>query len=184
VKEKDPNLKDKKEDTDAEKNMKESMRLKLSEDWFSFTKLYRLDKEIKAEFITQFSKNLESFPSYFESEKTPVKKYSEKVVGEDMRKRLFESDEDCIVYLKHPIKEKNKNYDEIFERYAKTATNAKPMWINKINETEVYKFTQKAPTVLLFKAGQKESPKELDIRRDLVSNPSIKEAVKWLREFS
>lgn len=60
--------------------------MKLSEDRFSFTRLYKLDKEIKAEFISEFAKNLSSSPAFFESEKIPKVKYSEKVVGEDMRK--------------------------------------------------------------------------------------------------
>lgn len=58
------------------------------------------------------------------------------------------------------------------------------MRVKKINESEYFKFTQKAPTVLLFKAGQKDQPKELDIRKDLIKNPSVKEAVNRLRDFT
>lgn len=46
--------------------------------------MFKLDKELKAEFITEFAQNLSSYPQFFESEKIPKTKYSEKVVGEDL----------------------------------------------------------------------------------------------------
>jgi len=97
--------------------------MRFSEDRFSFTKLYQLgnDKEIKSTNIVDFALNLDKAKLYFESEKIPKPKYSEKVVGEDMKKRLLESEDTCIVFLRHPVKEWNRNYGDIFERYAKSA---------------------------------------------------------------
>ena len=117
--------------------------MRFSEDWFSFTNLYKLDKELKSNEIIEFAKNLEKYPLFFESEKIPTLKYSEKVVGEDFRKRVLESDEDCLVFLQHPNKEKNGKYNEIFERYTKNhPPNVRPMRIKAINESDSFKFTQ------------------------------------------
>ena len=46
--------------------------MRFSEDWFSFTNLYKLDKELKSNEIIEFAKNLEKYPLFFESEKIPT----------------------------------------------------------------------------------------------------------------
>ena len=91
--------------------------------------------------IDEVDKQSEKY--FFESEILPIKKYSEKVVGEVMKKRLLTSEEDCLVFLEHPSG-KNRGYKGKFESFAKDAVkfqDLKVMRIKAINENDQFKFT-------------------------------------------
>jgi hypothetical protein len=58
-------------------------------------------------------------PLYWETEKVPKKKYTQKVVGEDYEKRVLESKKDVVLLITHPVKEKNRGLLEHFESLAR-----------------------------------------------------------------
>jgi len=58
-------------------------------------------------------------PLYWETEKVPKKKYTQKVVGEDFEKRVLESKKDVVLLITHPVKEKNRGLLEHFECLAR-----------------------------------------------------------------
>lgn len=63
------------------------------------------DPEKLVEFVK--SAVLNQLPLYWETEKVPKQKHSQKVVGEDFEKRIMETKKDALVLVHHPLKEKN-----------------------------------------------------------------------------
>ena len=66
------------------------------------------NEEVTVNNLAKFIKNAREglHPLFFESEKIPRKRYSEKLVGEDFVKRVIEQDENWLVYFQHPVKGK------------------------------------------------------------------------------
>lgn len=58
-------------------------------------------------------------PLYWESAKAKSPKYSQKLVGQDFEKRVFERDRDALVLIHHPVAEKNRGLKQKFEEFAK-----------------------------------------------------------------
>jgi hypothetical protein len=55
---------------------------------------------------------------YWETDKIKKERYTEKVVGEDIDKRILESKPDALLLITHPIQEKNREIIDKFEKFA------------------------------------------------------------------
>ena len=55
--------------------------------------------------LTEFVKAavLGQLPLYWESERVPKAKHSQKVVGEDFEKRVLESNKDAVLLVRHQV---------------------------------------------------------------------------------
>lgn len=183
----DPALAPSPEDDETETNRKESERMKQSADRFTFTKMYKLNNEITAAGIKNLIDSVEegSTQYFFESEKVPRVKYSEKVVGEDLKKKVLTSDKDCLLFLQNPDKSQNKGYATKYEKFAKEASkeDVKVYRMRGYNESDQFKFKENGPAVYFFKNGDKANPVELDIKRDLVTGSTVKIATERLNTF-
>ena len=102
-----------------------------------------------------------------------------------MRKRILESDKDCLVFIQHPISSKNRDYALKYEKFAKANQNSSfsVLRMKSSNESPFYKCQVKPPTILLFKKGQKDNPIELDIRQDLTKASTTQIAINRLTKF-
>ena len=112
---------------------------------FFMSKMYYLEDKSKlfdSDAICQFvqSSIIGELHLYWEREKLPKQKYSEKIVGEDFEKRILESGKNAIVLFYHPIKDKNRNVCEQFEHFAEADSKKHKNLIvgryNGINESE------------------------------------------------
>ena len=94
-------------------------------------------------------------PLYWESEKSKIQKFSEKIVGEDFEKRVIDQDRDSLVLIYHPVNEKNRGLKQKFENFAKTYRSSdKNLLIaryNGVNESAVYQVPRKLPAIVLFR---------------------------------
>jgi hypothetical protein len=174
--------------TTEDENERESVKAKFSEDRFKFTKVHSFKGEITAEHITQFIEAAQKnkLKPFFESEEIPEQLNSERVVGEDFKKKVLQSKHDCVVYLEHPNPNENRGYAKKYEKFVQShkSGDVKFYRISDINETDVFKLTNyQSPTVLYFKQGSKATPVELDIRRDLVKGAQYQKAAERLQEF-
>lgn len=173
---------------DASQDERESARAKFSEDRFKFSKAHSFTGDITADNITKFIEAAQKnkLKYYFESEPIPEETYSKRVVGEDFKKRVLQSDHDCVVYLEHPNDDENRDYGDKYERYVKNNKSSvvKFYRIKAYNETDVFKFSKyTAPSVLYFKKGEKDSPQVLDIKRDLLVGSKRRNAFDRLNNF-
>ena len=62
---------------------------------------------------------LGQLPLYWETEKVPKQKYSQKVVGEDFEKRIQDSKKDVLLLITHPTKDKNRNILAAYEELSR-----------------------------------------------------------------
>jgi hypothetical protein len=58
-------------------------------------------------------------PLYWSGETEKRVKYSQKVVGDDFEKRVFETDRDALLLIHHPVGAKNRGLKDKFEDFAK-----------------------------------------------------------------
>jgi hypothetical protein len=166
----------------------ESAKAKFSEDRYKFTKTHSFSGRITASKITTFIEAARDgkLKPYFESEDIPEETFAERVVGEDFKKKILQSDHDCVVFLEHPTEKENLGYHTKFEKFVKNNQDdsIKFYRIKDYNETDVFKLNNyQSPTVLYFKKDNKISPIELDIRRDLLKQSNTKLAFKRLSKF-
>jgi len=175
---------------ESDEDKRESAKAKFSEDRFKLSKNYSFSGEITAKAIRNLINNVKEnkAPYFFESEVTPETTYAERIVGEDFKKKIMLSQHDCVLLVEHPHDDENKNYAEKYERFVKNnkdKTKAVKFYrMSDINESDVFKVSNyDSPTVLYFKKGSKESPTELDIKRDLALKSTNKQAWKRLEQF-
>ena len=167
---------------------KDTKKARFSEDRFKLQKSFSIAGNITEEslkFLIEQAQNNNLKP-FFESDDIPEETYAERVVGEDFKKRVLQSKQDCLVFVEHPIHKENKGYANKFERSAKLNKNndLKFFRITSFNENESFHFQKyNSPTVLYFKNGQKDKPVELDISKDLVENSPVKKACERLNNF-
>jgi hypothetical protein len=100
-------------------------------------------------------------PLYFKSDKDKwSQKHSIKIVGEDFEKRVIETKKDALVFIYHPLKEKNRGLKEKFEQFCEEAklegADQKILLAryNGMNESEVFKNPSKLPALVLFRANK------------------------------
>ena len=128
----------------------------------------RLAEWVKAAVLGQL-------PVYWESERAPKAKYSQKVVGEDFEKRVLESPKDALLLVSHPVKAKNGRLPERFEEFARRekATDLLIGRYNGVNESQSFKSPERLPAVLYFRRlldaqGQPTGePKEVQVLEDI-----------------
>ena len=92
-------------------------------------------------------------------------KHSQKIVGSDLERRIFDTARDALVLFYHPLAHKNRGVKQKYEEFAKT-TSADPRQLlvarcNGINESEVYRPPAKLPALVYFKTQPDGSFKEI-----------------------
>lgn len=107
-------------DNDLERNRKETQKMLYSSDRFLMSKMYLTkDPSILTDSakLTTFIKGAlqGELPLYWESEPEKKEKYTTKIVGEDFEKRVMDNKRDALILITHPIKEKNRGLDILFE---------------------------------------------------------------------
>ena len=167
---------------------RETKKAIFSEERFKLQKSFAISEPITAKTIKSLVDKAQTNKgkNYFESEDIPEVTYTERIVGEDFKRRILRSHHDWVVFVEHPIKNMNRDYELKFEEYVRTHTNSKIRFyrIHDFNESDVFKLTNyTSPTVLYFKEGFKQSPAELDIREDLTSEATNKSAFERLDSF-
>ena len=167
---------------------KDTKKARFSEDRYKLQKSWSISGDINESGLTYLIEQaqLNKMKNFFESEDIPEVLFSEKVVGEDFKRKVLQSKHDWVVFLENPIQKENRDYGEKFERSAKLNKNSDVKYyrITDFNETDTFKLMKyNSPTVLYFKKNSKENPIQLDIRRDLVSNSLMKTACERLENF-
>ncbi|CAI2360167.1 unnamed protein product [Moneuplotes crassus] len=167
---------------------KESAKAKFSEDRFKFSKAYSFSGKINCEKINTFIEAVQKnkVHNYFESEPVPEETHAERIVGEDLKKKVLLSDHDCVVLVENPNMNENRGYEKKYENYVKKQKDkdVKFYRIKSFNETDIFTFKgYSTPTVLYFKSEQKDKPAELDIKKDLVMGSANKQAYDRIEGF-
>lgn len=118
---------------------------------------------------------LGQLPTYWETDKTPIQKYSIKVVGEDFEKRIIESKKDSLVLVYHPLKEKNRHLQDTFEEFTRISKSDILSFarFNGINEASTFKSPSKLPALVYFKHVTS-APGEAD-RKEMITFDGINE---------
>lgn len=187
------------QDSAKDEDEKESVKMKYSHDRFQFTKTFSIAGQLTEDRLNQFidlvqknkygllftnSYNFRMKP-FFESEEPLKPTFSERVVGEDFKKKIAQSSHDCVLLLEHPLEEENREYVAKYEQYVQNhpTTAVKFYSMKSFNESDVFKAGKlflfyiiyavdmdkyHIPSVLYFKGGLKSEPKVLDIKKDLV----------------
>jgi hypothetical protein len=146
------------------------MKLIYSPDRFMMPKMYHTgdisnlnNYENMLNFISNSVKGQNKL--YWDTEKIPRSKYTQKVVGEDFEKRILENNKDTLLFVYHPLKEKNLGLEEKFEEFAKSEGRKNENLLiaryNGINESMTFKSPQKLPAILLFKKKEGEDQKDV-----------------------
>ena len=92
-------------------------------------------------------------PYFWETDKETKRRFSEKIVGEDFDKRVLSSKKDAVVFIAHPIKEKNRHMAPLWERLARDLKGSDITIgrMNGINEPSSYRVPEKLPQIVYFR---------------------------------
>lgn len=154
-------------DDDHSRNRKDTQKLIYAPDRFQMPRMHQTDDKAvltDAEKLAEFVKSavLSQLPLYWETEKVPKEKHTQKVVGEDFEKRVIQSKRDSVVLIEHPVKAKNGKILQQFEEIARVEkvkeANKNVLFAryNGLNESQRYKNPEKLPALIYVKAGGKE----------------------------
>jgi len=122
---------------------------------------------------------LGQLPLYWETEKVPKQKYSQKVVGEDFEKRIQDSKKDVLLLVTHPTKDKNRKilaaYEELsrveqFKEENKDILFARYMGVN---ESQSFKAPAKLPALLYFKRQLSPSGEVTGEEKEIITYENI-----------
>ena len=190
------------QDDDRERNRKDTQKLIYSPDRFIMPRMHHTaDRAILTdpEKLVEFVKSavLGQLPLYWETDKVPKVKHSQKVVGEDFEKRVLDSKKDAILLINHPVKGKNSKLQDQFEEFSRIEKSKNHQILfgryNGVNESQGFKSPEKLPTILYFKTQLDSNgeptgePKEVTVYEGinelLLKGSSDSDVQDALREF-
>lgn len=109
---------------------------------------------------------LGQLPIYWETTLVPKEKYSQKIVGEDFEKIIFETQKDTLLFINHPTQEKNRKLLDFYEEFARVEKSKKEnknilfARFNGLNESATFKNPSKLPALIYFKRLNAKDNKE------------------------
>jgi hypothetical protein len=149
------------DDDDLKRNKKDTAKMIYSPDRFTMPRMHHIqDLAVLSnpEKLNDYVKRAVAgeLPLHFDSATTPKTKYSQKVVGEDLEKRVLDAKHDTLMFIRHPDHSKNRHLDEQFEELARQEIgnhgNLQFARYNGVNESQGYKSPRKLPAIVYFKA--------------------------------
>ena len=155
-------------DDDRERNKKDTSKMIYNPERFVMPKMYHTkDFEVISdpEKLVAFVKGAVEggLPLYWETERVPKVKHSQKVCGEDLEKRVLEdARSDALLLVSHPVKAKNGRLAERFEEFARREKRP-DLLVGRykgVNESASFKSPERLPAVLYFRR-QGAEPKEV-----------------------
>ena len=178
-------------DDDQQRNKKDTQKLIYSPERFFMSRMYQTaDRDILTDpdKLVDFVKSavLGQLPLYWETEKVPKKKYTQKVVGEDFEKRVLESKKDVLLLVTHPIKDKNRDLLERYEELARDEISNSGILLakyNGVNESQQFRSPQKLPALLYFRRPLDSQGQPTGEEKEVIAFENINELlVKSIKE--
>jgi len=175
----------KESDSDLERNKKDTAKLIYSPDRFKMQKMHATSS-LFADQIVQFVKECLNGESkhWWESEKVPAQKWSQKVVGEDFKVKVWDSKQPVLALITHH--HKNGDLEAKFEELARQGIEGvKCVRVRGVNENEVYRWPSKLPALVLFKKGSEgvEPVQYEGVEKELLKKTSSEETQERVKEF-
>lgn len=177
--------------SEAAANKLQTLKMVFSPDRFLMSKVYReddLESLFNPEKINGFVGEVLNGerPLFWESQIDKAPKYSQKIVGEDFEKRVYDNERDALVLIYHPIKSKNRGLKAKFENFARNADNELLVArCNGVNESAVYRAPAKLPALVYFRnqGGVKEAVEFPLTREHMVRASTDDDFERAMREF-
>lgn len=140
----------------------DTMKLIFSTDRFLMNKMYReedpeavKDPRRILKFVNETLNG--EIPYFFETENPKKPKFSSKLCGEDIEKRVFDSSRDSLVLIYHPLEHKNRGLKDKFESLAEHYNGSVLLGrYSGVNESAVFKCPKKLPALVYFKKADDE----------------------------
>ena len=182
-------------DDDRERNKKDTAKMIYNPERFVMPKMYHTsdfdgvisDPDKLVAFVKGAVEG--ALPLYWETERLPKLKHSQKVCGEDLEKRVLENPaSDALLLVSHPVKAKNGKLAERFEEFARREKR-EDLLVGRykgVNESASFKSPEKLPAVLYFRrqgAEPKEVIKMEDVEDLLIKGNSDEDVNEALLQF-